>query len=225
MTAIIFDCEHTGLNGPELIEAAWVRMCGFSLTMGEQFCRRYRPSKPIQLGAMAVHHIHEDDLVDCAPHTDFQLPAGTVYMIGHFIESDWKVIGQPAVKLIDTCALAKKVWPGLDSYSQSALLYHLMGREAREHLREAHNALADVLICHRILRAILLRLHEQGFVVDSWQRLHELSEEALVPTVMPFGKHKDTPLVALPRDYVSWAIKNLDHSQNPRLEKALRSLQ
>lgn len=224
MTAIIFDCEHTGFDGPELIEAAWVKLRGFSLTSTESFCQRYKPSKPIQLGAMAVHHIHDDDLVDCPPNTDFQLPADTEYMIGHFIESDWNVIGRPDVKLIDTCALAKKAWPGLDSYSQSALIYHLFGRGATDMVKNAHNALADCHLCRHILDELLYRMGVQGVVVDSWQRLHELSELALVPTEMPFGKHKGVLLANLRAQYVEWLLGNYDFKQNPRLELALRSL-
>jgi exodeoxyribonuclease X len=219
--ARIFDVETTGhidkKTGalPDVIESAWLELdappvCGVI----DQFEQRYKPTKPINLGALATHHIHPDDLVDCPAHTNFALPA-TDYLIGHNVDGfDWIVIGKPPVKLIDTLALARMVWPALDSHTQSALLYHLKGKAAREQLRNAHSALADIWICREILLALMNDLK-----ATSWQELHELSERALIPTVMPFGKHQGVPLAQVPSDYRRWLLNQPDI--DPRLRAAL----
>ncbi|MCY1465055.1 hypothetical protein D9M71_831560 [compost metagenome] len=42
------------------------------------------------------------------------------------------------------------------------------------------------------------------------------------PSTMPFGKHKGAKLCNLPKDYVSWALKNMD-ALNPDLRAALEA--
>jgi hypothetical protein len=61
-------------------------------------------------------------LADCPPYTEFRLPQGIEYLVGYNIHYDWKVIGQPDIRRICVLALARHVYPGLDSYSQSAVL-------------------------------------------------------------------------------------------------------
>lgn len=76
MQAIIFDTETTGLQDPEVIEAAWMAV-DFGqdpqgqtvLREGEPVVRRYRPSGRISMGAMATHHIMEEDLAHEPPPT------------------------------------------------------------------------------------------------------------------------------------------------------------
>ena len=121
---IIFDTEATDIKEPVLIEAAWLEVTGFApLTIGSQFVQRYNPGKPISLGALATHHILDEELVNCPPASSFTLPSDVAYLIGHNVDFDWQVLGQPPIKRICTLALARKLWPNLDSHSQSALLY------------------------------------------------------------------------------------------------------
>jgi exodeoxyribonuclease X len=125
-TAIIFDTEATDINQPVIVEAAWVALDNVSpFQLGATFHQRYNPGKPISLGALATHHILDEELIDCPPASSFQLPHELEYLIGHNIDFDWQAIGQPEVKRICTLALARKAWPELDSHTQSALLYFL----------------------------------------------------------------------------------------------------
>jgi len=71
LKAIIFDTETTGLNAPEVIEAAWLELTSLSpLMLGEQFEQRYKPSKPIGIAALAricatiLEHICEKLQID-----------------------------------------------------------------------------------------------------------------------------------------------------------------
>lgn len=228
MSAIIFDTETTGKVDPVAIEAAWLRLR--DLASGEvtgHFVQQYNPGKPIELGAIAVHHIIDEDLVGCLPSETCTLPSDIEYLIGHNIDYDWAVMGQPDVKRICTLALARKWVPGLDAYNQSAMLYHFWANErarARSHLRGAHSALADVQTCHYVLMALVSILRENGELQpdDGWERLWEISEAARIPTIMPFGKHKGTALVDLPSDYLSWLKKQPE--LDPYLAKALNDL-
>lgn len=216
--ALVFDTETTGAEPPEIIEAAWVQLDDpVNLTVLDAFEQRYRPQKPIRLGALATHHIYDEELADCPPSASFQLPDTVAYLIGHNVDYDWQAAGQPDVRRICTLALARHFYPDLDSHSQSALLYYTHRAQAREWLREAHSAMADVRNCLRNLQALLK--HTQG--IRTWEDLWQLSEQARVPTHMPFGKHRGEPISQIPADYKAWLLRqdNID----PYLVKAFQS--
>jgi len=217
MSTLIFDTETTGIVAPELISAAWLRVDEpGSLQVTEAFDQLYRPSKPISLGALAVHHIMDEDLADCPPSSSFALPADTEYLIGHNVDFDWGVIGKPDLKRIDTLCLCRKLWPEADAHTQSAMLYLLERSTARERLRDAHSAAADVQICLTLLSHVLERI-----ATATWEELWIASEEARVPEVMPFGKHKGLPIQEVPADYKRWLLGQSD--VDPYLVKALRA--
>jgi exodeoxyribonuclease X len=216
MTTLIFDTETTGISDAELISAAWLQVdAPDTLKVIDSFDQFYQPAKPISLGAMAVHHIMDEDLVGCPAASNFALPTGTEYLIGHNIDFDWQVIGQPDVKRIDTLCLCRKHWPKADAHSQSSMLYLLERETARERLKDAHSAAADVEVCKTILSHILERTKS-----GSWEELWMASEEARVPERMPFGKHKGERIKDMPSDYKRWLLKQSD--VDPYLARALQ---
>lgn len=217
MTTLLFDTETTGSKDAEIIEAAWLELSDpINLTVLATFEQRYRPSKPIELGALAIHHIYDEELVNCPPHTDFRLPDDTRYLIGHNIDYDWNVAGKPHVKRICTLALARYFYPDLDSHSQSAMLYYIRRNVARDRLRQAHSALADVQNCLIILEHFIERAGD----IETWGDLWQLSERARIPSIMPFGKHKGLPVAQVPDDYKAWLLRQQDI--DPYLIQALR---
>lgn len=218
MTTIIFDTETTGSNTPQIIEAAWLQLGSpATLEISAEFLQRYRPSEKNTLGALATHHIYDEELVDCPAHTEFRLPAEVDYIIGHNIDYDWKVAGEPKVKRICTLALSRYFYPEADSHSQSAMIYLIDRPHARERLRNAHSALADVKNCHALL-ANLLSLTDPK---PDWEAVWQLSERARIPTVMTFGKHKGTLIADVPADYKAWLLRQTD--VDPYLQAALRA--
>ena len=215
--AIIFDTETTGKNEAVLIEAAWIRLDSVNpFSLSDKFNQRYNPLKPIELGALATHHILDEELQDCPDYTEFNLPANTEYIIGHNVDYDWNIIGQPDIKRICTVALSRRLWPELDSHNQSAMLYFVDRQNAREKLKNAHSALADVENCAFILEKIITKLG-----VTTIEELWTISEQARIPTHMPFGKHKGVAIADIPRDYKTWLL-NQDNV-DPFVRKALEN--
>ncbi|HLR82319.1 MAG TPA: DUF3820 family protein [Paenalcaligenes sp.] len=209
MSALIFDTETTGNEPAEIIEAAWLKINNpVDLIVTEEYEERFKPQEKISLGALATHHILDEELRDCPPAASFSLPADTKYIIGHNIDYDWNVSGQPAVKRICTLAIARHLIPSLDSHSQSALIYYFDRNNARERLQKAHSALADVHNCRLNLLALFDCLEEQGRKAPTdWEELWQLSEQARIPSVMPFGKHRGQLIAKLPRDYQDWLLR------------------
>lgn len=220
MSAILIDTETTGVDEPEVIELAYLPIASpAAMPEGDGVQMQFRPSKPISLGAMATHHIIPEDLVDCDPWPGSWAPPAELdsvdYLVGHNIDFDWKAIGSPKIKRICTLALARHVWPKLDSHQLGALIYHLYPPSmARKLVRGAHSALTDVGLCGRLLFALVDTLQPRD-----WAHLWELSEQARVPTVMPMGKHKGVPIAQVPRDYKAWLLRQSD--VDPYLRKAL----
>lgn len=221
MTAYIFDSETTGLNDPHLIEAAWLQLESISsLAVTADFLQRYKPGKPIELSALATCHILDEELAGFHPHTDFNLPIDVEYLIGHNVDYDWRVIGEPDVKRICTRALSSKLWPDADSHTQSAMIYLHYRAEATGLLRNAHAALDDVKNCRLLLVKILDQLAaERGRQVSDWEELWQISEDARIPTIIGFGKHKGAAFADLPRDYRRWLLNQPD--LDPFVRKAL----
>ncbi|MEO8909793.1 MAG: 3'-5' exonuclease [Gemmatimonadaceae bacterium] len=217
MSAIVIDTETTGFKDPEPIEIAWIRL-EFTpkLKVTGSFNQRFKPSKAIELGALATHHILDEDLVDCESHTSFTFPEATEYLIGHNVDFDWSVLGKPSIKLIDTLSLARKLWPTADTHSLGAMTYLLRRSEARVLLKETHSALADVKNCVRLLSSILAKLGSP----TKWEDVWRYSEDARVPELMPFGKHKSMSIKDVPADYKRWLLGQPD--VDPYLVKALR---
>ncbi len=226
MNALVIDTECTGIENPEVVEVSWVRLKDIeSLQVQGTFAERFKPSKPITLGAMATHHIREKDVEHCPPSSSFKLPEGVDYIIGHNVDFDWGAIGKPDVKRICLLALCRKLWPEADSHSQSAMIYLPFPEEARQRLQSAHSAVVDTTNCISILRKVIETLTpmdrlDRNDIGMTWDRLWDASEEARIPTVMHFGKHRGEKIADVPPDYKAWLLRQPD--VDPYLAKALQ---
>jgi exodeoxyribonuclease X len=184
-TAIVLDTETTGVDQPDVIQLAYTEPLDSPFARGNSRVLMFRPTKPMQLGALATHHIIESDLEGRDPWPGrWDPPAGTEYIVGHSVDFDWRAIGEPNVKRICTLALARQAWPDLDSHSLGALTYYLLDhRAARELLKGAHDAHVDVSLCHRVLLALI-----DAAGAKTWPDLWSLSEYSRYPQFMTFGK-------------------------------------
>ncbi|WP_180027533.1 putative quorum-sensing-regulated virulence factor [Acinetobacter sp. YH16032] len=225
MQAIILDTETHTLNGLP-IEIAYapiqIEQGKLSLDREKIFDQLYSiGDEKISYAAMAVHHILESDLVDQPNFRTFELPQETTYIIGHNIDYDIRAIQQCGVetshiKAICTLALSRLVWPHAEAHNISALIYMISkgSSKAREMLKGAHRADADIILTANILMHII---HHLG--IQNIEELYEVSEDARIPRTINFGKHRGTAIVDLPSDYVSWLLRQED--LDPYLKKAL----
>ncbi len=221
MSIYVFDTETTGVKEPRLVEAAWTALGPLPYHNPlDCFSRRYNPGKPIECGAMATHHITDEDVTDCPPASDFRLPTDAEYLIGHNIDFDYQVSltcgPQPEPKRICTLALSRALWPDADSHSLAAMCYRLDRKRARELCPDAHGASRDIDLVRIVLLEIVMRVGPA-----TWEDLWKASERARVPTHMPYGKHRGVPIASVPRDYKDWLLGQAD--VDPYLRLALKS--
>lgn len=207
MIALLLDTETTGLKDPiQPIEVAYVPVYSNLTCQDDQsFYQRYKPSKPIEFGAMATHHIVMEDLLDCPATGTFKLPSESRYLIGHNIDFDWSALGRPPIKRICTLALAREAYPQLDSHTLGSLMYALFGPRAREKIKGAHSALNDIRMNYEVFRRIC-----KDLALETIDEAYTKSEEARIPKKMPFGKHKDTLISEVPYSYMTWCLRQPD---------------
>lgn len=221
MSVYIFDTETVDREGSEIIEAAWMHVQAptglfgaepdrippdINDSIGARFCQRYKPVLPLTFGSMAIHHILPFELEECAPSSSFALPADVHYLIGHSIDYDWKAAGSPAaVKRICTDAMARHVWPDASGYSQSALIYMLLGANkiTRNMVRNAHGAIVDCALNLTLLSHILRSKTE----ITTWSALWDFSELCREPRTCRFKQYRDMPLEEVPLDFVEWVLR------------------
>lgn len=222
MRALILDTETTGKVEPEPIEVAWLtveiyRSEAGRLLASDMMCGRYKPNKKIELGAMATHHIFDEEVENEEPFNLAEVGPFD-YMIGHLIDYDWGVVGKPDCKRICTDALSRRLYPGQDSYRLGAMAYLLMDRKAaRELQKSAHAADTDVYLVYHILNSMLSGPLSH---VDTWEELWLLSEDARIPIHMPFGKYRGEEIAKMPRDYKAWLL--CQDNVDPYLREALQ---
>lgn len=216
--AIIIDTETHSKDNPIPIEIAY-----FNPITNESFNRRYNPCVPITLGALSVHHILDEELEGLPHPSTFKIPDDVGYFIAHNCQFDYGALGSPeGIKQICTLALARKYLPELDSHSQSALTYYFFRNEAKEMLKQAHSAIADVMN----LKKLLYRMRELEVwpKCKNWEQLYQLSEHAKIPDRWAFGKHKGKLLGYAPKDYREWYLKLPSDKQDSYLVNALMGL-
>ncbi|MCU4386743.1 3'-5' exonuclease [Acinetobacter haemolyticus] len=215
MQTIILDTETHTLNGlPIEIAYAPIEIESGKLSLDKKkiFDQLYQVGQPISFAAMAVHHILESDLVNQPFYNEFQLPTETTYIIGHNVDYDIAAIARCGVetshlKPICTLALARHVWSDAEAHNISALIYLISkgSDKAREMLKGAHRADADIILTANILMHIIHQLDIQNI-----EQLYVASEEARIPKSITFGKHKGTAIQDLPTDYVQWLLRQDD---------------
>lgn len=219
MTTLIIDTETHKLHG-NAIEIAWLplRFDGAGkaqVDLGQAGQTRLNPLEKIDIGAMAVHHIIDADVIDKPPHNEFKFPefsGGEVrYLIGHNIDYDVAVVNRCGIdtsniKTICTLAMAIKCWPEIEKHNLTYLTYALSDNqgEARSALKNAHAAWDDVHITKSLLSKII-KLKEFSSIED----LYKFSEFCRVPTHLHFGKYNGYLLADVPIDYIYWMLKNM----------------
>lgn len=226
MQTIILDTETHTLNGlPIEIAYAPIKIENGKLSLDKKkiFDQLYQVGQPISFAAMAVHHILESDLADQPSYKEFKLPSETTYIIGHNVDYDIAAIARCGVdtsklKPICTLALARHVWEDAEAHNISALIYLISkgSEKAREMLKGAHRADADIILTANILMHIIHQLN-----IENIEQLYIASEQARIPKSITFGKHKGTSIQDLPADYIQWLLRQDD--LDPYLRKALEN--
>ena len=169
-TFVAFDIETTGLSPfiDRIIEIGAVKFRSEKVL--DTFQELIDPEMPISPGAMAVNGI-SDNMVEGKPKIGEVLPRflsflGDAIPVAHnapfdvgFLSYDISRMNLTAADkpILDTCAIPKRIFPSLYSYSLENLAADLHIRS-----KEFHRALADARVCMMILIKCLAEMGGPG---------------------------------------------------------------
>jgi len=170
MDFIAFDLETTGIQPrtDAIVEIGAVRFNGAE--PAETFCTLINPGRPIPPGASAVNGI-TDDMVADQPGvetvlTDLADFCGDLPLVAHNAPFDFKFLLKtveehkaraPKGVVLDTCALARIVFPGMPNYKLGTLV-----RRFGFPSGTFHRAEEDSVYCGRLFARIVEALEKAG---------------------------------------------------------------
>ncbi|MCP5469980.1 MAG: DUF3820 family protein [Chlamydiales bacterium] len=220
---IYYDTETTGIKAQtdRIIEIA-----AYDPVDDRRFEMFVNPGIPIPEEASAVHGI-TDEMVQEAPsfkevgQAFIDFCAGNTVLIAHnndnfdkhFLRCEIERHGldHPDWKMVDSLKWARKYRPDLPKHSLQ-YLRQVYSVEANQ----AHRAMDDVIVLWKVFSYLI-----DDLTIDTVLELMEESGDT-----MPFGKHAGKPLKDVPKNYISWLLKEgaLDKPENANLKEAFEKL-
>jgi len=170
MNFIAFDLETTGIQPKTdaIVEIGAVRFTGTE--PGDAFSILINPGRPIPPGASAVNGI-TDEMVASSPAietvlADFAAFCGDLPLVAHNAPFDYKFLLKavedrraraPKGVVLDSCALARIVFPGMINYKLGTLVTHFGFPNGTFHRAEE-----DSVYCGRLFAHIVDALEKGG---------------------------------------------------------------
>ena len=210
MKLFFADTETTGTEEHDrLIQLAF--KCG-NMTLDQL----YAPPRPINLMAMMIHHITEDDVKDEEPfigsaaHTLLKKQRKNLVFVAHNAAFDLKMLEKEGIKFKHhICTL--KVVRHLDVKAKLEChkLQYLRYLYKMDLTAEAHDAMGDVIVLEKLFWLLVKRICK----VDGCSQTEAIAtmlEISSVPSLIlrfPFGKYKGELLMDIlmrDRGYLEW---------------------
>jgi len=233
---ILFDTETTG-NGDNdrIIQIGAIILDNNGLEPSVEFYDELcKPTIPITIEAMEVHHITPNIIEDKPPFTesDFykkvnELNSKENYLIAHNIKFDLGMLEKEGFinnyNLIDTVRCAMHLFPDMPyhrlQYLRYALeLYKNEDIQAKDLniVIKAHDAIGDVLVMKLLIDKLLIEMRNKYPTYNKDKIMNKLAELTNTPVLMKifkFGKYKGKNIEQIVSDdkgYIKWMRKNLD---------------
>lgn len=222
MTCVaVIDTETTGLD------PACASIVEFALVIPDKtfFHALVKPQHPIELAAMAAHHIREQDVADAKSLTLVlasasclikKLDLNITHYAAHNAAFDSGFLPGLSANWICTWKCAQHLWPDAPAYSNSVLRYYLPGvdDEVRSHSSSKlppHRALPDAYVTSRILKRML--------DLKSADELVELSKIPVLLKKCHFGKHFGELWSDIPQSYLEFIVSKGQERTGPSGKK------
>ncbi len=216
MSVYILDTETTGLTAKDqIIELSYINLSHIEFSAlgihtnkvievegmvdylniargaSEVYTEAFKPTVPIHPMAYQCHGKTIRDLIGCRPSKEAKIPEDMYYMIGHNITFDHKMLGKPAVKLIDSLKIVKKLRKTHEyflnacftetSNALDSLITAMYPEDCKHIILDKHSALDDCIKVVLLLAKLyeLYTQNEKGEQIalwDTWEQLYNFSE-------------------------------------------------
>lgn len=167
------------------------------------------PECTIPVTAMAVHQItnemvHGAPLLGAVIEASGALSADVCVAHNAAFDRD-KLTALEDKDWICTWKVSQHVWPDAPSHKLAALKFWLE-LVPPPVPGQAHRALYDVAITKSLFDELLLYRTLEDMI--------EISNRPVLLRMCRFGKHRDTPWVDVPKDYLRWILRNGDFDED-----------
>lgn len=215
---VYFDTETTGLEkDDEVIEYAAVME--YDGDVKKVYKGKCSASKPINLNAMSVHHIREEDTLRkrkfgktnfIKKMKDLNKIGITPLIVAHNADFDVKFLEREGVEVdkydtLDYAGVFNK------HRKMQVMRYAYLSRKDEEFYSkklglkgEAHSAAGDVAVLYALTRKMKMKISK-----EEGEKLKALSFSIHLAK-MPFGKHKGEFISDIPDDYLRWVLRTTD---------------
>lgn len=171
-----------------------------------------KPPEPITVGAMAIHHITNEDVAGAPPiEAVIDRYLGADVYVAHNAKFDRSKLPQITAPWICTMKLARKLWPELESHGNQFLRYHLQVNANVPDGLHAHRALYD---CY-VTAAVLIEINRQARFTIAQMR--EITSRPSLLHAMRFGKYKGVLFeewIFKDFRYRQWCLDNLTDDED-----------
>ncbi len=214
-TLIFLDTETTG-NMPE------DKLCQLCYKIGDKIVDElYKPTLPISIESMAVHHITEKMVagkpafIGSPEYKELEelFSKEDSVMIAHNAKFDVGMLEKEGLKVgktIDTFRVARHLDPEgkISSYRLQYLRY-LLGIEVEA---TAHDAKGDVLVLEKLFERLLKKIMETENLSreTAIDQMVDISSHPVLFKYFNFGKHKNVSVEEVAkkdRSYLEWLLK------------------
>ena len=182
----------------------------------------FKPTRPIDLSAMAVHWIRECKVKDKDYFKQSSLYAqvqNRLFMwvpVAHNARFDLKVMDWEWIKYNSKSICTHKVAYHLfdiEHYWLQYLRYYFNVDDDQDYSKiNPHDAISDVIILIAVFKKLWYELQTQEFcgLDEAIDIMIEISSKPILLRKMTFGKHKGVLMPALDRNYVKWCYEQDD---------------
>lgn len=210
---IFIDTETTGTGVDDrLIQVAYRTSDGFDAN------ELYNPGIPIDIAAMAVHHITQNMIAgkplfkDSPVYQDLEKRCASGYiLVAHNAPFDVTMLKKEGLhvgSIIDTLKIARYLDPEskIESYGMQYLRY-LLGIEIEA---TAHDAWGDILVLEQLFYRMLKKMVESGLSKEqALLRMIDISSKPILYRKINFGKYRGETLEHIATTdpgYLKWLL-------------------
>ncbi len=226
MKLYFFDTETTGTGD----EAKIIQFAGKRPNEGI-FCELFDPEQPIEIGAMATHHITEKMVKGKRKFKEIHSHLRGIFKdhvaVAHNAPFDVGRLEHEGLEkpkfVVDTLRVAKTIFQDYETPPEKYTLQYLryfLGIEIDEAV--AHDAKGDVLVLEELF--FILYEKVRGKLFDGLRikpthgdkevltEMINISKKPVRLKVFPFGKHQGKNFSDVPVDYLQWAKEKMTDS-------------
>lgn len=228
----VLDCETTGMEPGGVVEIAGV-LTPRSGALNDWFSALTDPECPIEIGAMSIHHITEEDVRGQPPLSvilDRVEKWGSMSSVlaAHNAAFDRKFLPQLADRAwICTWRCALHLFPDAPGHSNQELRYWLqldVSDMPEKAGGSSHRALYDAWTTAKLLERLIdevqnpppLRGGPVVSLAEVIEHLIKLTTQPVILRKVRFGKHRGELWEHVPRGYLTWVLKQGDMDEDVR---------